>query len=855
MSDSLSQITVVNKIVLMTNFRTMFPETISTINLINEALEERGFKLLLLSNNISDELKCAVIQIPFSLKDYSSFQMDYSDHSFNPNLLVIDAEFNEDKNPDYKVYELGLKKCYSFARKIASEFKPAFAFLWSGTVPQSIIFKQVFSEYFIPTFFVERGLLPESLIFDELGNGACSALKKKIDLRFAPKNFEEVYNEVRSYFFTNKIDKHEQPDYLSSSEFLKQQNLEGKTIITFLGQWDVASGVNSTSDFQSYMNSPYFSSTKEAFVHLTKAVALKENYFLIFKPHPFDNIKYSNPDESKILIDKKINIRTLIEAADVIAVMSTTVQYEALLYDKPIIVLGNSYLQGHNIGYTIYSKEDLPDIIEQAIKQVCFEDKLENAKKFLSLICTEYLVSVNNENPISIKLKDFLSTLKKKYYLTANSFGNDIDNSDRFEYLRQLLSDESLELIAADLIEKANTYIEENEFIEAKKKLIEVLTKYDDESVDAANSLAACEIILGNYNEADNIFKQIFDKDPSNETATANYNYLQTLLVGELENNGSNGERDYCDKQNSETNDETKIQTVKKHWNNVSNSKVSYNFRWWGSPTIWNHYNRLTSGNEGGLIQLLKQNLNGRILEKGISVGCGIGVTEMNLILKGVVKHFDLYELSDVRIAKGLERAKELNILDKITFHNEDVFNSIENESVDLVYWYDALHHMFDVDYTVKWCKKILKNEGFFCMNEYTGPSRFQFSDKSLEIASAIRSALPKKYLIDPRDGSYFNPICYKPNAIALAKDDPSEAVDSGRIIQSVKNYFPNAAIKKLGGLVYMRVLDDIICNFNENDSKDLELLKALLDIDKALIQLTDVDNLYSAAIAQKKNQ
>jgi len=348
------------------------------------------------------------------------------------------------------------------------------------------------------------------------------------------------------------------------------------------------------------------------------------------------------------------------------------------------------------------------------------------------------------------------------------------------------------------------------------------------------------------------LIKTILSIDPANEIALGNLDYILQELPQEVTTFKESQKSDDNNEQSSNDSEKSKTQIIKEHWDNVSNTKSSHNFRWWGSPTIWNHYNRLTSGDEGGLIQLLKQKLNGGVLEKGVSVGCGIGVTEMKLILEGVVSHFDLYELSEVRIKQGLQRAKELNILDKIAYHNEDVFQSIEKETVELVYWYDSLHHMFDVDEAVKWCRQILKNDGFFCMNEYTGPSRFQFSDKSLEIATAIRSALPTKYMVDPRNGSHFSRICYKPSAQALAQDDPSEAADSSRIIKSIQKYFPHAEIKKLGGIVYMRVLDDIICNFNENNKEDLLLLKSLLEIDKALIQFPDVDNLYSAVVVQK---
>lgn len=404
----------------------------------------------------------------------------------------------------------------------------------------------------------------------------------------------------------------------------------------------------------------------------------------------------------------------------------------------------------------------------------------------------------------------------------------------------------------AELISKAEGLIENSNLEEAKSLLLEILKSVNSQSYDALNDLSVIMILENNFTLALEYIRQVFAIDPQNEVALGNLDYINQIYSKESANEVINREAVLSSEQNISTSDETKIQKVKKHWDSVSNTRVSYNLRWWGSPTIWNHYNRLISGDESGLIQLLKQKLNGRVLGKGISVGCGIGVTEMKLIQEGIVSHFDLYELSEVRINKGLERAKELNILNRIDYHNEDVFSCIKDDSYDLVYWYDALHHMFDVDYTVKWCKQILKNEGIFCMNEYTGPSRFQFSDKTLEIATAIRNALPDKYFFDPRNGNQFSRICYRPSASALAKDDPSEAADSGRIIESVIKYFPQAEIKKLGGIVYMRVLDDIICNFNENDLKDLQMLKALLDIDKALIQFPDVDNLYSAAVAQK---
>ena len=56
--------------------------------------------------------------------------------------------------------------------------------------------------------------------------------------------------------------------------------------------------------------------------------------------------------------------------------MSTTVQYEVLFYEKPVLLLGSSYLEGHNIGYCIYDEKDLPDVLDQALERISFDEKL-----------------------------------------------------------------------------------------------------------------------------------------------------------------------------------------------------------------------------------------------------------------------------------------------------------------------------------------------------------------------------------------------------------------------------------------------------------------------------------------------
>ena len=146
-----------NKIVLITNFLPLKHDVIIMLNKINDLFESFGFKVLVLSTSISKELNPKTIEIPFSLRDYANLSVaNPCLDQFNEDMILIDAEFSDDLSPNFELYTQGIQNCKKIAHKIAKELKPSFAFFWLGTLPQSIIFKNVFHEYFIPSFLLSE---------------------------------------------------------------------------------------------------------------------------------------------------------------------------------------------------------------------------------------------------------------------------------------------------------------------------------------------------------------------------------------------------------------------------------------------------------------------------------------------------------------------------------------------------------------------------------------------------------------------------------------------------------------------------------------------------------------------------
>lgn len=298
---------------------------------------------------------------------------------------------------------------------------------------------------------------------------------------------------------------------------------------------------------------------------------------------------------------------------------------------------------------------------------------------------------------------------------------------------------------------------------------------------------------------------------------------------------------------------------IASHWDRATPDQRPARTRWWESRMIHRHVNRLVAGVEldsssEGIQFLLRKRIGSTTLRRGVSVGAGIGAKEMRLVAAGVVSRFDLFELSQVRIARGREAASRMGLTDRVRFHHADAFSFFEGASVDLVYWDMALHHMLDVDFAVGWSRQVLHAGGYFCMSDFVGPARFQWSDDSLELVARVRSSLPRRYLLDPYRPSGFQPTeIRRHDPQILAREDPSEAADSDRILEVVSRHFPDAQITKVGGVVYHLALRDIIHNFDEGNDDDRALLGALLLVDEMSIQDHRIDNHYAVALGAKE--
>lgn len=217
--------------------------------------------------------------------------------------------------------------------------------------------------------------------------------------------------------------------------------------------------------------------------------------------------------------------------------------------------------------------------------------------------------------------------------------------------------------------------------------------------------------------------------------------------------------------------DERARSAIERHWNDAAKIQKNKKFRlrWWESPTIIRHVNQTICGEpidgwNAGAIRLLQQKSDDRKkLYSAVSIGCGEGIKEMQLLESNLVQKFLCFELAEERIRKGKQIAEAKGLQDRILFFKEDFFVSgYSRQSYDMVFWDNSLHHMMDVYTAVKKSYDILKPGGVFFCNDFVGKNKFQWSDMELAIVNGIRMSLDDK-IFQKSNGEIYKRIVTRP--------------------------------------------------------------------------------------------
>jgi SAM-dependent methyltransferase len=276
-------------------------------------------------------------------------------------------------------------------------------------------------------------------------------------------------------------------------------------------------------------------------------------------------------------------------------------------------------------------------------------------------------------------------------------------------------------------------------------------------------------------------------------------------------------------------------------WGRKAREKVESDdwryFYWQSHPLTTRHINRLVSGNQDeGWLSFTKRRFLPEEVERGLSLGCGSGRLEREALTLGVCRTFEALDISEEALEAAAGAAEQAGFGDRIDYRQADL-NSVQLPSAayDVVFAIQILHHVDSLERLLDQVRSSLRPGGLFVVNEYIGPARFQWLDKTEALMNRVLALLPHKYKVNPKNGFVKERIDRAP-AEEIARFDPSESIRSDEIVTTLESRFDVVYRADFGGTLLQFLLADIAANFHEEDPKDAALVDLMSLLEEVLI-------------------
>lgn len=239
-------------------------------------------------------------------------------------------------------------------------------------------------------------------------------------------------------------------------------------------------------------------------------------------------------------------------------------------------------------------------------------------------------------------------------------------------------------------------------------------------------------------------------------------------------------------------------------------------------------------------------------LRRALVLGCGAGRIERALHEQGWAREIVAFDLSPKVLDKAREAAAGMDSIHYV-LASMDALPVGEAPfmpgSFDAVLGVASVHHCSKLQELFAAVARLLVPGGWFFMDEYTGPDRFQYSPTHLQQLTAVADLLPER-LLTTLSGQVKRGF-RAPTVAEVVAVDPSEAVCSSHILPLLQERFELVAQRPYGGSLLHVLLADIAQNFQPAEAKPW--LQALMDAEDDLDRLGTLEQHFSCVIARPR--
>lgn len=239
---------------------------------------------------------------------------------------------------------------------------------------------------------------------------------------------------------------------------------------------------------------------------------------------------------------------------------------------------------------------------------------------------------------------------------------------------------------------------------------------------------------------------------------------------------------------------------------------------------------------------------------RAYSLGCGPGNLEQHALACGAVERFEACDVSAGAIEQAKAAAAAQGILDRVDYRVEDINGlTLAPAAYDVVFAAMSAHHFTALEHIFGEVRRALRPGGRFILNEYIGPTRFQYPPYVVQLINRLLAILPVRYRRIIVDGAATDEIKQSYQLLPLdhfAQHDPSEAIRSGDILPLLKEQFRIVDYRPYGGSLLTFLLENIAGNFDDEDEDDRAWLAMVEDVELLLEECGRIEASFAVIVA-----
>lgn len=253
---------------------------------------------------------------------------------------------------------------------------------------------------------------------------------------------------------------------------------------------------------------------------------------------------------------------------------------------------------------------------------------------------------------------------------------------------------------------------------------------------------------------------------------------------------------------------------------------------WLDHPEIAAHYHQRAAIDGLAWQRWVPRHLGGPAA-RSLDLGCGAASRSLGVWEAGASAFLEGVDISEDRVAEGERLRRRTGAPGR--FWAGDVNEvTLEPNRYDLIFSAHSFHHFLELEHVMEQVRQALTPRGLFILEEFVGPTQFQWTDLQMEITAGLLRLLPENLrrlrwnAVKHAEG--------RPTVEDVVAVSPFESIRSAEILPLFDQYFEIVLVRKLGGTLQHLLYNGIVHNFWPVAEEASRALRGILAVEDSLI-------------------